>query len=64
MVMEPMLTPAQVALLLNVDVQTVARWAREGKIDAVRTPGGHRRYRRSDVEAMLKASTPRHTEAL
>src|ERR1700712_5083980 len=43
------MTPAEVAAMLFVDPKTVTRWARAGKLDAIRTPGGHRRYRRSDV---------------
>ena len=47
-----LLTPGAVAAALYVDPKTVTRWARAGKIDSIRTPGGHRRYRRSDVEAL------------
>ncbi len=47
-----LLTPGAVAAVLFVDPKTVTRWARAGKIDSIRTPGGHRRYRRSDVEAL------------
>jgi excisionase family DNA binding protein len=36
-----------------VDPKTVSRWARAGKIPSVRTPGGHRRFRRSDVERLI-----------
>lgn len=52
-----LLTPGAVAAVLFVDPKTVTRWARAGKIDSIRTPGGHRRYRRSDVEA-LRAGDP------
>ncbi len=47
-----LLTPGAVAAVLFVDPKTVTRWARAGKIDSIRTPGGHRRYRRSDVYAL------------
>ena len=47
-----LLTPAAVAAVLFVDPKTVTRWARAGKIHSIRTPGGHRRYRRSDVYAL------------
>jgi len=33
-----------VAALLFVDPKTVTRWAMAGKLAAIRTPGGHRRY--------------------
>src|SRR5437867_8643224 len=35
---EPLLTPAEVAELFRVNPKTVTRWARAGKITAVRTP--------------------------
>ena len=50
---EHLLTPAQVAALVFVDPKTVSRWAQMGKLPAIRTPGGHRRFRRSDVEALM-----------
>lgn len=43
----------EVAKLLAVTVQTVRRWDRDGQLTAVRTPKGHRRFRRSEVEALL-----------
>jgi excisionase family DNA binding protein len=42
-----------VAEMFNVAVSTVRAWERAGKLLAIRTPGGHRRFRRSDVEALL-----------
>ena len=42
-----LLTPAEVARLFRVNPKTVTRWAQEGKIAAVRTLGGHHRFRRS-----------------
>lgn len=50
---EPLLTPAEVAALFRVDPKTVTRWAKMGKITSVRTLGGHRRYRESEVRALL-----------
>ena len=50
---DQLLTPAEVAAMLFVDPKTVTRWARAGKLDAIRTPGGHRRYLRSDVVAIM-----------
>jgi excisionase family DNA binding protein len=44
-----LLTPAEVASLFGVDPRTVTRWATSGRLTPVRTPGGHRRYRRSEV---------------
>ena len=53
-----LLTPAEVAAMLRVDPKTVTRWARAGKITAIRTLGGHRRYRASEVRALLGGTPP------
>lgn len=50
---EDLLTPQQVADLLGVDPKTVTRWAAAGKLDHIRTVGGHRRFRRSAIEPYL-----------
>lgn len=50
---EKMYTTGEVARLLGVDYVTVARWARDGKIKAVRTPGGHWRIPESEVKRLL-----------
>lgn len=50
---EVLLTPAEVAKLFRVDPKTVTRWAKAGKLTAIRTLGGHRRYRKSEVQALL-----------
>ena len=50
---EPLLTPAEVAGLFRVDTKTVARWANTGKLTSMRTLGGHRRYRESEVRNLL-----------
>ena len=54
---EVLLTPAEVASLFRVDPKTVTRWAKAGKLTAVRTLGGHRRYRQSEVQSLLKSNT-------
>ncbi len=48
-----MLTPGEVASLFRVDPKTVTRWAASGRISSIRTPGGHRRFRESEVRALL-----------
>lgn len=53
---EVLLTPAEVAALFRVDPKTVTRWARAGKLTAIRTLGGHRRYRQSEVMSLLKTN--------
>ena len=50
-----LLTPAEVAEIFRVNSKTVSRWAQSGKLSVVRTLGGHRRFRRSEVEAQLRA---------
>lgn len=55
---EHLLTPAEVAALFRVDPKTVTRWAKAGKLTSIRTLGGHRRYRSSEVHALLEANTP------
>jgi excisionase family DNA binding protein len=39
--------------LFRVPRSTLTDWADAGKIAAVRTAGGHRRYRESDARALL-----------
>jgi excisionase family DNA binding protein len=55
---EKLLTPAEVASLFRVDPKTVTRWAKAGKLTSIRTLGGHRRYRESEVRALLKSIAP------
>jgi excisionase family DNA binding protein len=52
---EELLTPAEVARIFRVDPKTVTRWASLGRLDSIRTPGGHRRYRASEVRAAFAA---------
>ena len=54
---EQLLTPAEVAAMFRVDPKTVTRWAKAGKLSSIRTLGGHRRYRASEV-ASLRAGIP------
>ncbi len=55
---EVLLTPAEVASLFRVDPKTVTRWAKAGKLTSIRTLGGHRRYKESEVKQLLKATNP------
>jgi excisionase family DNA binding protein len=50
---EALLTPSEVAALFRVDPKTVTRWAKAGKLSSIRTLGGHRRYRETEVRALL-----------
>jgi excisionase family DNA binding protein len=49
-----LLTPAEVAAMFRVDPKTVARWAQAGKLSSVRTLGGHRRFRASEIRRSLE----------
>lgn len=51
---DALLTPAEVAALFRVNPKTVTRWARAGKIAAIRTLGGHRRFRASEIRRCLE----------
>jgi excisionase family DNA binding protein len=52
---ENLLTPSEVAALFRVDPKTVTRWAKAGKSGSIRTLGGHRRFRESEVRGLLEA---------
>ena len=49
-----LLTPSEVAQLFRVNPKTVTRWARAGKLTAIRTLGGHRRFRASEIDRCLQ----------
>jgi excisionase family DNA binding protein len=60
---ESLLTPAEVAAMFRVDPKTVTRWAKAGKLSAIRTLGGHRRYRESEVKELLGDVIPAQRHA-
>jgi predicted site-specific integrase-resolvase len=49
-----LLKPAEVAAIFCVDPKTVAVWAKTGRLRAIRTLGGHRRYRESEVLSLVR----------
>ena len=53
------LTLGEASRVLGVDPDTLRRWADNGKVDVFTTPGGHRRFLRASIDAMLPGS--RHT---
>jgi len=57
---ERLLTPSEVAKMFRVDPKTVTRWAKAGKLSSIRTLGGHRRYRASEVERLLQGMQDDH----
>lgn len=54
---ESLLTPSEVAALFRVNPKTVTRWARAGKLTAIRTLGGHRRFRESEIRRCIEELT-------
>jgi hypothetical protein len=50
---DALLRPREVATMFGVRPSTIARWAREGRLTALLTPGGHRRYRLGHVRALF-----------
>jgi excisionase family DNA binding protein len=55
---ESLLTTEEVAAAVRQDTNTVARWARDGLIPAIKLPGGRWRFRREVVDAILRGETP------
>lgn len=53
---DPM-TPGEVARIFGVGVEAVRAWADKGDLPSFRTPAGHRRFWRRDVEAYLERTT-------
>lgn len=51
-----LMTPSEVAAVFRVDPKTVTRWAAAGRLPHIKTPGGHCRFRESDVRALLGGS--------
>jgi excisionase family DNA binding protein len=55
---KPYLTPNEVAQWMMVSPITVRGWAQKGMLQAEVTPGGHRRYRREEVERFARQWNP------
>ncbi len=54
---DPWLALGAASRLVGVGPDTLRRWADSGKVQSYQTPGGHRRFLRSSLEAMI--NTPR-----
>ena len=52
-VRDEFLPPSEAAALIGISRDTIKRWEKDGRITSMRTPLGHRRYRRADVEKLL-----------
>lgn len=51
---EGLIRKRQAAVLVGCSADSIARWARSGVLRCWRTPGGHMRFRRQDVERVLR----------
>lgn len=49
----------EVARKFSVTERTVINWVRAGKLEAVRTLGGHYRFRPEDIEPLVAPKAPR-----
>lgn len=47
------MTSGEVARELNMTDAAIRRWAREGLVDAIKTPGGQYRFRREALNQLL-----------
>lgn len=52
------LTVNEAARILRVSATTVRNWAADGRLEEHRTPGGHRRFRSTDVQQLARTITP------
>ncbi len=57
------LTLGQAARFLGVAQSTIRKWSDQGRVPAFYTPGGHRRFRRGDLESFLARSGPGRQQA-
>jgi predicted site-specific integrase-resolvase len=47
-----LLSAQQIKELFGIHRNTLLKWEKEGLLQPVKTPGGRRRYRRSDIEGL------------
>ena len=57
---DELLTSFEVAAMFAVSPKTVALWAKEGTLNPIRTLGGDRRFRESEVRRVLRESVAKH----
>ena len=50
-------TPPELSRMLGVNESTIKRWIDKGLLKAEKTPGGHRRISKKDIQIFLKEST-------
>ena len=56
-------TSGEVARALNMTDAAIRRWAREGLLEAIKTPGGQYRFRREALSDLMKSRQPKGTRA-
>jgi excisionase family DNA binding protein len=55
---ERLLTPGEVAALFSCRPEdSLTQWAASGRITSIRTPGGHRRFRETEIRALLRVDS-------
>jgi hypothetical protein len=62
----PLMTPAEVASVFQVDPRTIWRWEQAGDLGCIRLPSGVRRYFRAQVDAFIRGEklTPERVRAV
>jgi len=55
----PWLSLGEASQILGITPGTLRRWADQGQVSAFTTPGGHRRFARATIEALLPAARSR-----
>ncbi len=53
--MTELLTTVEASRLAGVGPTAIKRWADDGRLHCVKTAGGHRRFRRTELEALLRS---------
>lgn len=55
--MNELLTLSAASKILGVSTKTLRNWDKSGKLSAIRTAGGHRRLKKTDVEELVGCAT-------
>lgn len=58
-----LLRPRDAARRLNVDTETLRKWADKGAVGSITLPSGHRRYVAADIDALAASSPSPETAA-